>query len=436
MSSSKKTVATPSKLQDVTETRFMCCDSNTREKLNQKLQLRIKDYLRENLVERVVWSANAAGCFDLAGSPSGFVFVVKNGWETPVYPDIFHKTKMTHGISVMPLDGIKGEGGKELNDQYIQSRRPSIAAFLDTHIPEKQAQNPFTLETHFDVDSVKESSPWSHALGGSGSYVGLFKSQDPNSYTCEPRYWLVCHGGSMDASQELVQLAHEAVEHHDSGTSTAGSTWRHFFDKDQTNLHLLGMGRRARARMLADMAQALKLSLRYDTDMYSAEPRKSSLRSLIETDSYSVTKRGRNAMAFHSATIDPATIANGLVLSDNPYKGPVILYGPQAGADDRQEQMEFGGPWVSVSGSYGAFPATTGRVMSLVEARKKAAPLTEGPFHWENMAVKSAHPRLVPNLYRQRDPEFRSKEIELGYKPFWGELYLRPVFVKLVGPDE
>lgn len=378
---------------------------------------------------KLIWAPNWSGSSNGTSAPSGFSFSVAAN-STPPIPELFSETKMYYGTVALPLDdGICMSDGTKLTEEYIIKNMRDIGRRMNLNISQKSAL-PVNLSKNFNGEV--EVSEWKESLGGSGSYAGLFLSTERIGYKNKNRFWLVVQSGNVEASEEIYRLMEQATSEIDfSSSQPSPVTWESFFMGNSNTTYLKGCITRSRQRLLASLAQSLNLKVDSSIDPHSRNGKSRVISPEVETISYSVGTDIETARpVYHSATVDPVTCGNGLILNENPFIGPIILKGPNDYGKD------FGGIWKTSKGSCGAFPSCTGRKASMAELNKKALKGKVNSsdisrFVWQDQDSNPSNSRLADGVYRLRDDAFKGAEKKLGYKHEWDSVTLKPLLVKV-----
>lgn len=354
--------------------------------------------------------------------PSGFSFAVKR--NSPVIPTPFHPQKIFYGTAALCLsDECKFKDGTKVTEESIIHNYQKLSRAINETIQQ-------TTEYPIHEDNQQN---WEACIGSGGAYAGIFSSEERGELHHKKQYWLVVQAGAQKASEDLYKRM-EDVYYKRTNTINGDNTWEKFFFNNQHTTFLYNACKRVRGRLLAMLADALDIDIEKIRDSYGGyilEPTVETITNIVTVDPYD-----RDILVFHSNTVDPQIVSNGLLLNETPYLGPILFKGPS----DKSKQ--FGSKWECDENSYGAFPVCTGRQKSIpdvISQLEKVDLLTSIPRDTIHFAYESPNPRnirLASGLYRRRNAEFIAKEEELGYNHGWGSVNFRPLLVKIASTDE
>jgi hypothetical protein len=243
-------------------------------------------------------------------------------------------------------------------------------------------------------------------MGSSGSYAGLYVSKQRENYSFKTTFWLVAQITPSDISKTVYGFAEDLYR-----DKSKSHTFKSFL-KDERVVMLHSQSRKNRQKCMTSLIDSLDLDLAIENS------------PMLVTESNYLYQVGDNINYYCGAT-NVNTITNGIIFSENPYLGSVILKGA-----DSSINFPYGKPWATPLNSYGAFPTGTGRICKLGKAKENKL-LSSDHVVYEKRG-KDTNKRLGENLYRQRTSTFKASEVLLGRKsPDWGEIPLEPILVKI-----
>lgn len=405
---------------------FLLEGSPVSESAKNKVEKIISSYGGEENIKNWIWGPNASNNQPF-NPPTGFAMKVKK--TSPVRTTVFHPTKMFYGTSVFCLDGVKFENGSEVTQERLLNQRSRLSQRIDKYIKQEGKDGgKLAKMDNFNENTCLEDTEWDEMLGGGGgAYAGIFSSSERGDYRYDNKFWLVVQSGYSSASEDLYRYMEEIGEK---------TTWENFFLKDEHTLYIYKLMRRNRNRLLFDLATALELKIptdATDTD-HTANKDKKVIKPTVETITNTVCKIDADHMVYYNNTINPDNVpTRGIIINESPLLGAVILKGPPSNGE------LFGLRWKSKQQN-AIFPYCTGRQMEL-QSDSLEQPLADelSPFipyssasHFKQGINNN---RLSLRVYRPRNVEFKQIETIMGYDHTWGEIQLKPIFVKISSSD-
>lgn len=409
-----------------------CYDQDVMKKASRTVNQIIDTYGRDN-VAAFVWGPNASYLSSIE-PPQGFSFAVRA--DCPLNPSVFSRDKLfTSGISILQLtNSTKTENNSRITEEYLMRNSKELMHKMHEGIPERPG---------IDSPDIKKPSTdleWEESLGkaNSGSYCGVFASEERTPSGFKRDYWLVTQTAVPDISQQLYDLIEDTTPDHDSPIVSSKQTWGGFFNQKNQEINRASkIATKNRTRLLYNLVESLSLNqanITIDTDFGSSNSNSSSNRMMVNpttdmgTNAVTPDPNNSKVLVYHSKTVNPIEMrGGGLIISENPFAGVTILRGPNA-----SRSKVFGEKWSTAETSYGAFPTCTGRVTALnrrdLQPRRESE--SDGTILFSEQSSNS-NLRLDPRVYRLRDEQFKRAEAALGYDHSWGQIYLRPVIVKI-----
>jgi hypothetical protein len=379
--------------------------------------------------------------------PSGFAVRAKAN-QTPLHTDLFDG-KMFKRTAVYELpEGFRILGSKEsATEEFILNNSERLKQLINSVFIEEQSKAKISLKL-IDQKSGKETKEWKEEMGYGGSFIGLYSSNERSDYHYKNKFYLVAQTYSPSANKEIENLINDASPTTEVGpTSAPKHTFETFFDhtKNKDLANLSKMSKRNSHRQLARLATVMNLQdakgnpieLNFQKDLSSSSNQEEApwiLNPTIDICS-NVVEKYNGKMVYRNGAIDPSQHKNGIPFCEAPLLGVTILKGPSLDA------FEFGGSWKATEDSLGSFPIHSGRKKDARQLSKdlsnkkyvtEKGPVAEllKPFVWNNHE-KAENPRLVVNAYRTRDSNWKKIEKQLGYDHSNGEIYLKPLVVKI-----
>lgn len=322
-------------------------------------------------------------------SPEG-AFVVFDE-RAPAFPDAFNH-KFFSGVAIA---AVLGEIPPYLVDGDAVLPE-SVRSALIAAAPETRPYDERPRLEGMDPNSTGQNDcsghVWKPVLGDGGNFVGLYQrsyvSGMPGRLYHRVSYYLVAKSGAdlageqlyerMVENQERSRIALEAEKK--NGTRAPGSGgWR----KHTTTLadfvaspeftYARSLARRNRARLLSDAADALGLRIATTVDrlsaLNSARGHPAIARPLVDVVSNTLhNDRTRRHVLFYGACVDTARYPSpAFPVCINPAIGLVVHHAREDAVGDSTSPGAFGPALGLINDVGGAFPMSTGRVLSVAQ---------------------------------------------------------------------
>lgn len=361
---------------------------------------------------RCVWMPNWAHNSPFS-APSGFAIALqRDSYETSISPFLFHNpTKYGYGSLAIPLpSNTKNIREGTLLTDYIR-QLDRMGSSTKTHtLPSSQGLN----------QKLKQLIP-NEYLEQAGSFAGIYVSTDRKKDFSE-KLWVVVQAGDAVKSTKANRVLQQEGAAGSNEFNTTGDSWNKYVEFGSAPFAKAKIASKERRSLLANVLLNDLFDLDHEGRDISAYDPITTVSNVFSRLRYS----GKTCVYYAGCTpVKHAGQAGRILLNESPRTGIFVLHGVK--------------PKLK---SLGAFPYGTGRVSSTapfaVRGRRKIAsrdPLPDNVFCWEG--AEKIHPRLhhpASDLFRLRDHEFRSIEIDLGRDAAAPVIHLRPLCVKMAEP--
>lgn len=301
-----------------------------------------------------VWGPNWSVKSDLSPSTGGAAIIRANH---PVFPDIFHPSKMFTGVSVIKLQNVKRADGTALTIDWIYQNQTAIKEKLRKLI-ETSEEPEYNL---WDCDKVSELSRGvkKPRIGGSSSnFAGIYHCGEKIPVGYKSDIFLVVQSGLHKASWDFIKELEQISSSSEKKTYAEVLT-DHFH---VNNLRLANSYHRR--SILQKLGEALELEKSWDAFSDT---------SVIENTKYDVIRIDDNNLLYNASTKSILSNAhdsfngwgkNCLILTENPGHGVSVMCCEEP--EHLGNAPAFGSPELpdSVEKHFNrmVFPLSTGRI--------------------------------------------------------------------------